>query len=94
MENLSFDFETHEISGQGIDIVGPFTIEGIVKEGGDVTIRKQYVDRHQVTYVGLYDGEGAFQGNWHIGRSSGKWMMKVVRGENASSVQQILPPES
>ena len=93
MENLSFDFETRGIAGQGIDIVGPFTIQGVVKEDGDVTIHKQYVGQHSVTYIGYFDGEGSFQGTWHIGDSSGTWMMKVVGGEQTGGIRQLLPSQ-
>lgn len=61
-------FTEGRVTGQGSDIIGPFTFSGDYDEAtGTVRMVKQYIDKHQVLYVGHPDGEGSIQGTWSIG---------------------------
>ncbi|NND96805.1 MAG: hypothetical protein HKN47_05685 [Pirellulaceae bacterium] len=82
MEPLSLDFRDGAISGSGRDVVGPFTMTGMIREGS-VAIDKQYVGQHSARYLGQFDGEGSMQGTWHIGTMTGPWMI-YLRGKNAA----------
>lgn len=72
MSPLTLTFDEGNISGSGKDIVGPFTMEGVLKDG-KVAIDKQYVGQHATTYLGEFDGEGSMQGTWHIDGNTGPW---------------------
>jgi hypothetical protein len=67
MEPLQLRFAAGRITGEGRDIIGPFTFQGTYDEQGAVTLFKQYVGRHCVLYQGRYDGEGTISGTWTIG---------------------------
>ncbi|MFN4258876.1 MAG: hypothetical protein ACK4RK_06230 [Gemmataceae bacterium] len=66
MHDLILRFADGCISGSGHDCIGLFTFEGRYDPQGGVTLRKQYLGRHQVLYVGSYDGEGTIFGHWSI----------------------------
>jgi hypothetical protein len=68
MGPLVLRFHDGRIQGEGRDIVGPFTFSGEYDEHGRVRMVKQYHGRrrHQVFYVGTYDGEGTIFGEWRI----------------------------
>ena len=66
MRNLSISFEGSKVAGSGIDIIAPFTFTGSFRNDGAVEIIKKYAGRHNVLYVGQYDGEGTFNGNCDI----------------------------
>ena len=65
METLRLRFEEQWIVGAGSDVVGDFTLKGLVKES-DVTLHNQYTNAHAVEYHGTFDGEGTLQGIWSI----------------------------
>lgn len=79
MESLRIAFEGNRVQGSGIDIIGPFVLDGIIGEQGAVTILKQYIQRHCVDYLGQYDGEGTMSGEWRIGQSHGRWLIRLRR---------------
>jgi hypothetical protein len=64
MDDLCLSFEGRYIDGTGVDIVGPFNFRGTMDENGIVTMRKQYLGKHSLDYVGHYDGEGVLSGEW------------------------------
>ena len=67
MHDLTLHFEGGRIDGGGRDIVGAFTFEGEYDDQGVVVLRKHYLGKHTVDYVGRYDGEGTIHGRWSIG---------------------------
>jgi hypothetical protein len=67
MRQLTLRFECGRIDGDGVDVIGRFTFTGTYDDGGSVAMIKQYVGRHQVLYLGAYDGEGSILGRWSIG---------------------------
>ena len=92
MRDLVVDFTHGVLSGEGTDIVGDFTLQGKLENEGQVRIVKQYIGRHQVIYIGQYDGEGTFFGTWLIGAIGGKWSIKIVVNRKASEdIEEILP---
>jgi hypothetical protein len=66
MHDLVLHFADGRIEGSGVDVIGRFTFEGTYDEAGGVTLVKQYIGRHRVTYHGRYDGEGTIFGEWSI----------------------------
>ncbi len=66
MGPLVLRFHEGRIEGEGRDIIGPFTFAGDYDESGCIRMVKQYLDRHQVFYRGVYDGEGTIFGEWQI----------------------------
>ena len=66
MGPLVLRFHDGRIDGEGRDIVGPFTFEGEYDNQGGVVLRKHYLGKHTVDYVGRYDGEGTIHGRWSI----------------------------
>jgi hypothetical protein len=61
MDPLVLSFDKGVVRGSGQDIVGPFTMSGVI-ENGRVVIKKQYVGQHDTDYVGQFDGEGTMHG--------------------------------
>lgn len=79
MRELVLRFADDEVTGEGRDCIGPFTFRGQCDAAGAVTLVKQYIDRHQVMYRGLHDGEGTIFGRWSIGPfSSGTFALAPV----------------
>ena len=76
MESLTLQFANGEIVGNGQDIVGPFTMTGVMNQG-NVAIDKQYLGQHAATYLGEFDGEGTMHGTWHIDGMSGPWAINM-----------------
>jgi hypothetical protein len=67
MRDFVLNFQGGDIRGHGTDIVGPFTFQGTYDlETGHVQLTKQYIDQHQVHYVGQGDGEGSIFGTWSM----------------------------
>lgn len=66
MGPLLLRFENGRIEGEGRDVIGAFTFEGVYDDGGEVRMVKQYIGRHRVHYQGVYDGEGTIFGRWSI----------------------------
>lgn len=79
MEDLVLDFSGGQIRGTGRDIVGDFEMHGTIEQTARVRIVKQYVGRHQVIYLGDYDGEGTMFGTWLIETWNGSWSIKLLR---------------
>lgn len=77
MEQLRLSFRDGQISGSGVDVIGPFTFSGRLDVQA-VAMVKQYLGKHRVDYVGSFDGEGTFWGNWSIGPFGGPWRIRVV----------------
>lgn len=76
MEDLLLEFDSGSVRGAGRDMIGPFLFEGTYDTAGLVRLRKQYIGRHTVLYVGQYDGEGVVFGQWFIGSDSGKFALR------------------
>ncbi len=79
MNPLHLGFDAGSIDGYGTDVIGPFTFDGALEEGGVVVMCKQYIEQHSVTYLGRYDGEGLMTGDWRIDHFEGPWMIRLRR---------------
>ena len=86
MDDLRLKFDGGGISGSGRDIIGPFTFRGRIDEQGHVAMIKQYIGQHSVDYIGTYDGEGLLYGEWHIGNSKDRWLIRI-KGSPAGAAQ-------
>jgi hypothetical protein len=81
MNDLVLHFDGGSVEGSGHDVVGRFVFHGTCNDHGEVRLIKQYLGRHQVLYLGSYDGEGTIHGRWHIGElASGPFALSPVRG--------------
>lgn len=82
MHDFVLRFSGREITGEGRDLVGPFTIYGACDEHGAVKFVKQYTGKHAVRYEGLHDGEGTIFGKWIIPPAwSGTFALKPVHSK-------------
>jgi hypothetical protein len=64
--NLDIDFSTGELSGEGRDRVGAYTVAGTYDAAtGKCEWIKQYLGKHAVAYRGVADGRGIW-GVWEI----------------------------
>jgi hypothetical protein len=81
------------ISGDGIDDVGPFTIDGVFEFGSNkASWTKAYVGRHSVEYSGIYDGR-SICGNWTLGMGSGGfWIWPSTLEEGESEAIELQEP--
>ena len=79
MHPLEVRLRDSRVVGRGCDVVGPFWLDGTLHPSGEVVILKQYVGRHQVLYVGKYDGEGTFAGQWRVEGEEGRWLICLGR---------------
>lgn len=86
MESLELEFDGQKLSGMGIDVVGAFRLDGYL-DNGKTVLNKQYVGRHRVVYLGTYDGEGTFHGQWRLAADHGKWMIQIDRSSQKSASQ-------
>lgn len=84
MTELRLKFDSGYITGTGRDIIGPFTFHGTIDSQGHVAMIKQYIGQHSVDYVGIYDGEGLLYGDWHIGGSKDRWLIRIKGTTNHS----------
>lgn len=66
MNPINLYFAEGKVTGNGLDLIGPFDFTGTYDHQGGVKLIKQYVGRHRVAYVGRWDGEGMIDGVWHI----------------------------
>ncbi len=81
MTPFTLRFDGGRITGEGVDVIGPFTFAGTVDAGtGRVRRVKQYLGAHTVVYVGEPDGEGAILGTWAVGGVKGPFGLKPVLG--------------
>jgi hypothetical protein len=80
MTPFALRFAAGRVTGEGRDVVGPFTFSGEYDEAtGEVRMVKQYLGRHRVLYVGRPDGEGCVQGTWSIGaHDTGSFLLRPV----------------
>jgi hypothetical protein len=80
MKAFALRFADGKVSGEGRDMVGPFTFSGAYNEStGALRMVKQYLGKHMVLYVGHPDGEGSIQGTWSIGHhDSGSFLLRPV----------------
>lgn len=95
MRELVLRFADGEVTGEGRDCIGPFTLRGTYDPSGSVTLIKQYLERHQVLYQGLHDGEGTIFGRWSIGPYwSGTFALAplVKLPPTDAPVQDLTPP--
>ena len=90
MDDLILQFDGHRLAGSGVDVVGPFTLNGRINTDG-VIIEKQYLGRHAVEYLGDYDGEGTMRGLWSIYGVGGEWMIKIVSHMEGDSIREWQP---
>jgi hypothetical protein len=97
MHELQLHFAGERIVGSGHDIVGVFTFDGLINVQGHVTMVKQYLGRHSVDYVGVYDGEGLLQGEWDLGLfGRGRWLIWIKRAnmEDKAEIAEWRPAET
>ncbi len=96
MQRLRLRFAAGAISGTGVDIIGPFTFEGSMTADARVLMIKQYIGRHQVRYVGTYDGEGLLWGEWYIGPFTGPWLIRLRAdaGSPSHEIESVAAAES
>ena len=95
MEQLRLAVAPPRIQGSGTDCIGPFMLEGVIIEGGGVSLQKRYIGKHDVAYEGHYDGEGRLWGLWRCGPDSGRWTITIRRiddeAELPADVEEIRP---
>jgi hypothetical protein len=98
MREFQLKFRQKKVTGQGQDMIGPFTIHGTFDLAtGSVAFRKQYVGAHAVTYIGRPDGEGSILGTWTIdngyAKYEGSFLIKPVvkRDEGWDEIREIKP---
>jgi hypothetical protein len=85
MDDLRLAVAPPRLTGSGDDVVGPFVLDGSIAADGGVEIRKTYVGKHQVVYLGQYDGEGRLWGTWSCCGDSGRWMIALRRGRSGAN---------
>lgn len=83
MDELRVSVSPPLLAGSGTDVVGAFVLQGDIAADGIVEIRKTYLGKHQVVYVGHYDGEGRLWGTWACCGDRGRWMI-ALRGGGAA----------
>lgn len=93
MTPFTLRFAAGRVTGDGRDMVGPFTFSGTYDEAtGKVVMVKSYPGRHTVLYVGQPDGEGSIQGTWSIERdNTGSFLLRprVPRPKGDEPIQDI-----
>ncbi|MGL6075674.1 MAG: hypothetical protein ACRC8S_16080 [Fimbriiglobus sp.] len=92
MRAFELHFSETQITGHGVDLVGPFTFAGQVDPAnGQIVMVKQYMGKHSVRYIGGPDGEGSIHGQWIIDtRIHGEF----IREEGNFLIQPVLTPEA
>jgi hypothetical protein len=81
------------VTGSGEDCIGPFTFEGQFRADGTVSLTKQYIGRHWVSYKGQNSGEGIF-GTWWISDFwTGKFALRpLAEGEDeCDEIRELAP---
>ncbi len=93
MTSFTLQFAAGIVTGDGRDMVGPFTFSGEYDEAtGEVRMAKQYLGKHAVLYVGRPDGEGSIQGTWSIGPfGRGPFLLRPVIAKSTGDepIQEI-----
>ncbi|MCA9085717.1 MAG: hypothetical protein KDA81_16765 [Planctomycetaceae bacterium] len=92
MNELVMRISDAQIEGDGVDVVAPFTLRGEVRADGSVEMVKQYLHRHSVLYVGNYDGEGTFSGQWDIDGYRGEWAIRLLRTMHPTDAIEEIEP--
>jgi hypothetical protein len=87
MTGLTMAFDGRRIRGSGIDVIGRFTLDGLIDERGGVAMIKRYLAAHSVDYLGTYDGEGTMFGEWRIGPDHGGWLITIRRVQAAAEAE-------
>jgi hypothetical protein len=93
MESLHLTVDGGAVDGLGTDIIGPFTLHGLLTADGRVSIEKDYLGRHSVRYEGQHDGEGRMWGLWALPGQHGRWMIALQRegGDALDDLRDIAP---
>lgn len=90
MVDVRLELRGGRVQGSGRDVIGEFTFRGSYDADGSVRLVKQYLGKHEVLYLGQYDGEGVVFGQWSIGWDSGKFALKSPRHSAADAAVQEL----
>ena len=93
MEDLRLAVDGRAVDGVGSDIIGPFTLRGVISDDGRVSILKDYLGRHSVRYEGQHDGEGRMWGVWSLPGFNGRWMIAFRREArpDLDDIRQVSP---
>ncbi len=93
MHPLEVCLRGDRLFGRGCDVIGAFRLDGTLQPSGEIIIVKQYVGKHQVLYVGKYDGEGTFAGLWQVEDAQGRWLICLGRGSRGCGepIADIVP---
>ena len=80
------------IEGEGDDCIGSFTFRGRYDAQGKVSMVKQYIGKHRLSYEGNYDGEGTIFGQWLFNPSwTGAFALRLEAAElHAEGTEEIL----
>jgi hypothetical protein len=95
MRDLVLRFSGGRVEGSGVDVIGPFTFDGVYDSNGTINLVKRY-PHHTVKYQGQYDGEGTIYGEWSIGSyARGKFALTADRSTNPEETEilEIAPQE-
>jgi len=88
--SLSLAFEARAVGGGGRDGLGPFVVAGRVGADGSVSMLKQYVTAHAVSYEGTAAGNG-IAGMWTLASGlTGPFRIWPLAGE----ADWVSPPTS
>ncbi len=97
MHNLVLDIAASgAVAGGGEDCVGRFSFEGRFLPDGTVSLIKQYLGRHCVSYEGQNSGEGIF-GTWTIWDFwTGKFALRPLADHEVAydAIQELVPVRS
>ena len=88
MESLRMVVAEGKITGSGIDIVGTFTFDGTVSDDHIVSMTKQYLGQHAVTYTGMYNGSNRLWGTCRIIWMKGPWEITLNSEQEEAEEEQ------
>jgi len=88
MDDLQLAVDGRAVDGVGTDIIGRFTLQGLISDDGRVSILKDYLGRHSVRYEGHHDGEGRMWGVWSLPGFNGRWLI-AFRRERGDAIDAI-----
>jgi hypothetical protein len=75
------------VEGEGDDCIGQFTFRGHYDSRGNVSMVKQYIGQHRLSYEGTYDGEGTIFGRWSYSPSwTGVFALRLEAADNDAAV--------